>query len=175
MSSLKILFQNDLSPALDIAGNPLSYTEDTVILINKLPVKITVTWQDGFACRISMEKLADKETINPLTTTTSIFTRALKRFIDKQDHLLNIPIRFYTTSFRKRVYRAVMNIPTGQTKTYSDISSVAGGSPRAVGQALNANPLPLAIPCHRVIGKSNKLVGFSCGLSIKAELLSLEQ
>lgn len=59
--------------------------------------------------------------------------------------------------------------------SYSEMAYEVGcGSPRAVGQALKSNPLPIIIPCHRVVGKGGNLIGFSCGLEIKALLLRFE-
>lgn len=80
--------------------------------------------------------------------------------------------------FFKKVYRAAHQIPSGQVMTYKELAQKAGSplASRAVGQAMARNPLPLLIPCHRVIGHNKKLVGFSAhgGISTKEKLLSLE-
>ena len=88
-----------------------------------------------------------------------------------------LPIELSGTTFQKNVWQALRKIPFGQTKSYAEIAS-AIGSPnacRAVGAANGKNPLPIIIPCHRVIGKSGSLVGFAGGLEIKARLLTLER
>ena len=70
-----------------------------------------------------------------------------------------------------------MNIPYGQTRSYSDIARNIGSpkAARAVGMANNKNPLPIIIPCHRVIGANGKLVGYAPGLDIKEKLLNIEK
>lgn len=81
------------------------------------------------------------------------------------------------TPFYRRIWSAALQIPYGQTVSYEDVARAAGNPKacRAAGAALGANPLPIIIPCHRVIGKSGKLVGFSSGLDIKTYLLNLER
>jgi len=80
------------------------------------------------------------------------------------------------TNFQKQVWNELLNIPYGKTASYSDVA-IAIGNPkavRAIGNANNKNPIPIIIPCHRVIGKSGKLVGYAGGLGIKKTLLRLE-
>ncbi len=82
------------------------------------------------------------------------------------------------TAFQRRVLRAAKKIPYGETRTYSQIATAVGSprAARAVGSALGRNPLPIIVPCHRVIGASG-LGGFSApgGLRLKRRLLTLEQ
>lgn len=80
------------------------------------------------------------------------------------------------TPFQRRVWRATCQIPRGQTRTYWWVA-VRAGDPRAVravGQALGANPLPLVVPCHRVVRTDGTLGGFTGGLEMKRRLLELE-
>lgn len=89
----------------------------------------------------------------------------------------DLPLKPLGTEFQKRVWKALMNIPYGETKSYKEIA-IEVGSPkacRAVGSANNKNPIPIIIPCHRVIGSTGKLVGFAGGLNLKEKLLNLEQ
>ncbi|QUE87871.1 methylated-DNA--[protein]-cysteine S-methyltransferase [Exiguobacterium alkaliphilum] len=81
------------------------------------------------------------------------------------------------TSFQRDVWDALLTIPSGETRSYKDIAEQIGRpkAVRAVGQALNRNPLPILFPCHRVIGSSGKLTGFAGGLSEKQRLLEIEQ
>ena len=71
----------------------------------------------------------------------------------------------------------MQEIPYGETKTYSEIAAALGNvnKARAVGGAANKNPLPIVIPCHRMIGSSGRLTGFAGGLEVKKYLLELEQ
>ncbi len=80
------------------------------------------------------------------------------------------------TDFQQRVWAALCRIPYGRTASYLEVAAAVGNEKacRAVGNANGKNPIPIIIPCHRVIGKSGKLVGFSSGLDIKARLLDLE-
>lgn len=80
------------------------------------------------------------------------------------------------TEFQKRVWKGIAEIPYGKTKTYGELAQALGnpGAARAVGQACNANPLALIVPCHRVIGSSG-LGGFAGGGAMKLALLRLEQ
>ena len=89
----------------------------------------------------------------------------------------DLPLYFSTgTDFQKRVWNALREIPFGQTRTYGDISRAVGSpkSFRAVGQANGKNPIPIIVPCHRVIAALGKLGGFSGGLDFKTRLLRLE-
>jgi methylated-DNA-[protein]-cysteine S-methyltransferase len=72
-----------------------------------------------------------------------------------------------------RIYRVVRNIPYGETATYGEIAEQAGTVPRVVGQALRRNPVPLIVPCHRVVSRSG-LGGFTPDPEIKVRLLDME-
>lgn len=80
------------------------------------------------------------------------------------------------TKFQQDVWRLTCSIPYGQTKTYGWVANELGrpGSVRAVGQALARNPLPIIVPCHRVVGSGGSLGGYSGGLEMKRKLLELE-
>ncbi len=81
------------------------------------------------------------------------------------------------TPFQLQVWRAVATIPFGETRTYAEIARVIGrpAATRAVGAANGANPLPLVIPCHRVIGSDGSLTGYGGGITLKARLLAWER
>ncbi len=89
----------------------------------------------------------------------------------------DIPISPNGTVFQKKVWKCLQKIPYGETRSYQDIAMEIGNvkACRAVGMANHLNPILLLIPCHRVIGKSGKLVGFGCGLGVKEYLLNLEK
>jgi len=88
----------------------------------------------------------------------------------------DLPIHPVGTSFQQRVWRHLQDIPYGATQTYGDVADALNTGPRAVGTACGRNPLPIVIPCHRVVGAGDKPVGFSGGLGVetKTALLSLE-
>ncbi len=81
------------------------------------------------------------------------------------------------TDFQKKVWQALCNIPYGETRSYQDIAIAIGNEKacRAVGLANNKNPISIAVPCHRVIGKNGSLVGYAGGLEMKQYLLKLEK
>ncbi len=80
------------------------------------------------------------------------------------------------TDFQKRVWTALRNIPYGETVSYKELAEMIGSPKaiRAVGAANGANPIPIIIPCHRVIGNDGSLTGFGGGLRLKKHLLELE-
>jgi methylated-DNA-[protein]-cysteine S-methyltransferase len=80
------------------------------------------------------------------------------------------------TDFQLRVWQALSEIPYGAVRNYGDIARAIGqrGAARAVGQAVGGNPLPIVIPCHRVIASDGTIGGYSGGLSIKHRLLAIE-
>jgi len=82
----------------------------------------------------------------------------------------------FGTDFQLRVWRALCKIPYGAVRNYADIARAIGqpGAARAVGQANGCNPLPIVIPCHRVIASDGTIGGYSGGLAIKHRLLALE-
>lgn len=83
---------------------------------------------------------------------------------------------FHGTDFQKKVWKVISNIPIGKVLTYKQIAEKIGAPKayRAVGSACGANPLPIVIPCHRVVGSNGSLGGFSGGLKIKRLLLKVE-
>jgi len=80
------------------------------------------------------------------------------------------------TAFRTRIWEATRLIPYGETRSYGWVAATAGQprACRAAGQALHNNPLPIIVPCHRVIGADSSLTGFGSGIELKQRLLSLE-
>ncbi|MDD3224991.1 MAG: methylated-DNA--[protein]-cysteine S-methyltransferase [Clostridium sp.] len=89
----------------------------------------------------------------------------------------NLPFSPEGTSFQKKVWDNLLEIPFGETRSYGEIAKSIGNSKaaRAVGMANNRNPIPIFIPCHRVIGANGSLVGYGGGLEIKKFLLNLEK
>ena len=103
---------------------------------------------------------------------------ALLRYFagEKIDLVEVLPYRFKGTSFQETVWTELTKIPYGETISYAELARRIGqpGASRAVGMANNQNPLPILIPCHRVIGASGELVGFGGGLEVKRRLLEHE-
>ncbi|MFL2104900.1 methylated-DNA--[protein]-cysteine S-methyltransferase [Desemzia sp. FAM 23991] len=89
----------------------------------------------------------------------------------------DVPLDIKGTNFQEMVWRELLNIPYGETRTYSDIADAVGNPKaiRAVSGAIGKNPVAIVVPCHRVIGKNGKLTGYRGGLEMKKELLELEK
>jgi O-6-methylguanine DNA methyltransferase len=100
----------------------------------------------------------------------------LEEYFLRQRQQFDLPLLFCGTSFQKQVWRALLDIPYGETISYQELALRIGNSKstRAVGSANGANPLPIVVPCHRVIGAQGKLVGYGGGLEMKSRLLRLE-
>ena len=88
----------------------------------------------------------------------------------------DLPLEATGTAFQQSVWSALTRIPYGEFRSYADIAAVIGRpkAVRAVGAANARNPIPIIVPCHRVIGSNGSLTGFAGGLAIKKELLTLE-
>lgn len=86
-----------------------------------------------------------------------------------------LPLSPRGTNFRRKVWRALCDIPYGETATYGELAKALGNtSPRAVGAAVGRNPISVIIPCHRVIGASGSLTGYAGGIWRKTRLLDIE-
>ena len=89
----------------------------------------------------------------------------------------SLPLAPFGTEFMKSVWNSLCEVSYGETKSYKEIAETIGNPKacRAVGNANNKNPIPIFVPCHRVIGASGKLVGYRGGLKVKEYLLNLEK
>ncbi len=89
----------------------------------------------------------------------------------------DVPLTIRGTTFQLAVWRATRAIPRGQTRTYGQLAAQIGhpDAARAVGAAEGANPVPIVVPCHRVVGAGGALTGFGGGLALKRRLLDLER
>ncbi len=100
----------------------------------------------------------------------------LQEYFSGSRRMFDLPLDVRGTTFQRAVWSQVVRIPYGATATYGDIAQLVGKpkASRAVGGAVGANPLPIVIPCHRVIGAEGALTGFGAGLQKKEALLRLE-
>jgi O-6-methylguanine DNA methyltransferase len=100
----------------------------------------------------------------------------LAAYFAGQRRAFDLTLDLRGTPFQKRVWEELAKIPYGETRSYQDIAIRVGNAKacRAVGMANHANPLPIIIPCHRVIGKHGSLIGYGGGLDLKSKLLRLE-
>ncbi len=111
----------------------------------------------------------------PSALTNTAATQLQEYFAGKRREF-DLPLNPRGTDFQLKVWGELSRIPYGQTRTYAQIAEAVGNPKgfRAVGLANNKNPLPIVVPCHRVIGAGGKLVGYAAGLKVKRYLLELE-
>ena len=100
----------------------------------------------------------------------------LKEYFSGERKQFDLPLEIEGTEFQKRVWNELLTIPYGRTISYKDLAVRLGNEKviRAAASANGANPLPIVIPCHRVIGSDGSLIGYGGGLEIKEKLLILE-
>lgn len=111
------------------------------------------------------------------TELLSMTTIQLDEYFQGKRTTFSLPFKLTGTPFQLAVWKELQNIPYGQTTSYKEIAQKINKPKacRAVGMANNKNPLPIIIPCHRVIGSNGKLIGYAGGLNLKNYLLELEQ
>ena len=103
--------------------------------------------------------------------------RQLTEYLQGERKIFDLPLRMKGTDFQISVWKALLEIPYGETRSYKQIAEAIGNpkAVRAVGMANNRNPLLIVVPCHRVIGANGKLVGYGAGIEKKEFLLRLEK
>lgn len=111
------------------------------------------------------------------TELLSMATIQLDEYFQGKRTTFSLPFKLTGTPFQLAVWKELQNIPYGQTTSYKEIAQKINKPKacRAVGMANNKNPLPIIIPCHRVIGSNGKLIGYAGGLKLKNYLLELEK
>lgn len=134
--------------------------------------------EDGAITDLHFEKSDDlpKEPLFMETPPLLEAARQLSEYFSGRRRKFELPLAPEGTDFQRRCWRALLDIPYGETASYGDVAR-AIGSPkavRAVGGANHANPIAIIIPCHRVIGSNGSLTGFGGGLDVKSYLLALE-
>ncbi len=132
----------------------------------KLDIFFNVEVVDGYVVKSFFSK-------NKLYNGNSELKKELEEYFAGKKVEFNFKAKLDVSDFTLKVLNFVRKIPYGKTVTYSYIASKLSSSPRAVGQALKRNPVPVLIPCHRVVAK-NGIGGYSEGVSIKKALLELE-
>jgi methylated-DNA-[protein]-cysteine S-methyltransferase len=120
--------------------------------------------------------LKDSKQIESLTPAVQQCIEELDEYFYKGRKFFSVELDLRGTDFQKKIWTALLNIPFGKTVSYSDLAMGTGDlkSVRAVGLANGQNPIPIIVPCHRVIGKDGNLVGYGGGLDKKEWLLRHE-
>ena len=142
---------------------------------------ITITEQKGFITSLLFGEC--KTQYFQTKYDKNIFSETIEQAFSQLDEYLNgerkefdLPLNPKGTHFQQKVWGALLSIPYGETRSYKDISVQVGkpDASRAVGMANHENPIPIFIPCHRVISSDGSLGGYSGGLDIKTNLLQIE-
>ncbi|MCD8340495.1 MAG: methylated-DNA--[protein]-cysteine S-methyltransferase [Burkholderiales bacterium] len=130
---------------------------------------IFLHYDDGQLSKVDFSCEEPAEVVNERYKTKE--DKALEQYLAGDIHALDgWPLSPNGTDFRKQVWEVVRAIPPGHTRTYGDVAKEIGSSPRAVGQALGNNPIPIFVPCHRVVGK-----GSLCGFAHTKEGIKLKK
>lgn len=138
--------------------------------------RMTIVDSGGAVVRIGFGVLdVEGSALSPTALTNEAATQLMEYFAGKR-RTFSLPLAPKGTPFQKEVWQALSSIPYGQTRSYADIAAQVGRPKafRAVGMANNRNPIPIVIPCHRVVGSSGDMVGYAYGTKIKRYLLELE-
>ncbi len=133
---------------------------------------VAVLWEKERANRLKLDT-AKLHRRHPILLETE---RQLDEYFAGARTHFELPLELRGSEFQNKVWRALTEIPFGQTRSYFDLANMIGSpkASRAVGAANGKNPLPIVIPCHRVIGSDGTLTGFGGGLETKATLLAHE-
>jgi methylated-DNA-[protein]-cysteine S-methyltransferase len=131
-----------------------------------------ILWVDDPPGRVPLKVEAEDKN-HPVLVETE---RQLREYFAGQRKNFTVKLDLSGTPFQQKVWKALLDIPFGETRTYSQIARQIGhpGAARAVGAASGRNPVSIVAPCHRVVGSTGALTGFAGGLDAKARLLSLE-
>ena len=103
--------------------------------------------------------------------------KQLSEYFSGKRKVFDLPVKYDGTTFIKKVYSALQAIPYGETRTYKQIAESTGikRAYRAVGMVNHRNPIPIIIPCHRVIGSNGQMTGYAGGIDVKVRLIELER
>lgn len=131
-----------------------------------------ILWENDKPNRVRLGPMSEAAD-NPILMRTQ---QQLKEYFAGTRIRFELELDFVGTVFQKKVWQALLTIPFGETRSYSQIAEQIGNpsAVRAVGAANGKNPISIVAPCHRVIGASGKLTGFAGGLEAKERLLTLE-
>lgn len=138
---------------------------------------VTIAEEDGFIVNVNIKKEMQGDYINQETKLISNAYKQLDEYLRGDRKEFDLPLKAAGTKFQMSVWNELCHIPYGETRSYKEIAVAINNekASRAVGNANNKNPIPIFIPCHRVIGANGKLVGYGCGLDIKEILLDIEK
>jgi methylated-DNA-[protein]-cysteine S-methyltransferase len=142
--------------------------------------RLAIAMEGNFLTNIFYEyyfnSLKNCEFIGHETEEMKNIFKQIEEYLRGERKIFDIQMALRGTDFQRKVWRELLKIPYGETRSYKEIAQQIGvpKGARAVGMANNKNPISIIIPCHRVIGASGDLVGYGGGLDLKQKLLALE-
>lgn len=133
---------------------------------------VAILWEEDDPRRVPLGPLVE-DSGHPVLAETE---RQLGEYFAGKRRAFDLPLDFRGTGFQKDVWRTLLEIPFGETRSYAEIAHAVGRPTafRAVGAANGRNPISIVAPCHRVIGTNGALTGFAGGIEAKQRLLALE-
>lgn len=150
------------------------------LFFDTLPTPIGVLSLEADETGLTAIHFPGRSPYTPKSSNTSDLlaeaARELQAYFEGRLTAFSVPLNWRGTPFQETVWRALMDIPYGETVSYGEIAKAIGRpkSARPVGGAVGRNPLPIIVPCHRVIGSDQSLTGFTGGIDIKVALLEQE-
>lgn len=138
---------------------------------------ITIVCNQNAVTAIAFDRQEINDAKNINTNLLDKTFHEIEEYLSGTRMQFDIPIELKGTDFQKKVWNALLSIPYGETRSYLQVAEIIDNPKacRAVGMANHKNPIPIIIPCHRVIGKNGSLVGYGGGLEIKEKLLEIER
>ena len=147
------------------------------IFFYETPVgKLCIGEENGAITRVTWRQIPEESILEETELILECKTQ-LDAYFRGERKGFDLPLLPKGTAFQQKVWKALTEIPYGETRTYGEIATAVGNpkAARAVGMANNKNPIGIIIPCHRVVGASGKLVGYAGGMDRKEWLLELEK
>lgn len=139
--------------------------------------RISLIEEDNKIIEIRINKKVEDDIIKKDTPVLKETEKQLEEYFEGKRKTFDVPLNPKGTNFMKKVWTALQNIPYGEVRTYQQIAEEVESpkAARAVGMANHRNPIPIIIPCHRVIGSNGNLVGYALGMDMKKFLLEWEK
>ena len=141
-------------------------------LVASAKALVAVLWEQERPNRVKLD-ISKLDPRHPILLETE---RQLMEYFAGRRTQFELPLKPCGTEFQMKVWRALREIPFGETRSYLNLAKILGSAKaaRGVGFANGKNPLSIVVPCHRVVGSDGSLTGFAGGLQTKAKLLALE-
>lgn len=139
------------------------------------PVGVLALWSNGEAIiKVSWQENDTDAIIDDPDPVCREAAREIAAYFDGSLRKFSVATSFQGSSLQTGVWNAMTKIPFGSVLTYGDVARIVGSEPQAVGTACGQNPIPVIVPCHRIVGAAGKLVGFSGGKGIETKAYLLD-